>query len=78
MIQQMLAEVGVGIEIRSTEFAVFYDDIQNGRFEIFSLRRAGVSDPDFYYTIFHSDSIPPAGQNRGSWKNARVDSYNFV
>jgi len=73
MIQQMLAEVGVGVEIRATEFAVFYDDIQNGRFEIFSLRRAGVSDPDFYYTIFHSASIPPAGQNRGAWKNARVD-----
>jgi len=73
MIQQMLAEVGVGIEIRSTEFAVFYEDIQSGRFEMFALRRGGVSDPDFYYTIFHSDSIPPAGQNRGAWKNARVD-----
>jgi peptide/nickel transport system substrate-binding protein len=73
MIQQMLAEVGVEVEIRSTEFAVFYEDIQNGRFEVFSLRRGGVSDPDFYYTIFHSDSIPPAGQNRGSWTNDRVD-----
>jgi peptide/nickel transport system substrate-binding protein len=73
MLQQMLAEVGVGVEIRSTEFAVFYDDIQNGRFEIFSLRRGGVSDPDFYYTIFHSASIPPSGQNRGAWRNARVD-----
>lgn len=74
MIQQMLAEVGVGVEIRSTEFAVFYEDIQNGRFEIFSLRRGGVSDPDFYYTIFHSESIPPAGQNRGAWRNDRVDA----
>jgi peptide/nickel transport system substrate-binding protein len=73
MIQQMLAGVGIGVEIRSTEFAVFYEDIQNGRFEIFSLRRGGVSDPDFYNTIFHSASIPPRGQNRGAWKNPRVD-----
>ncbi len=73
MVQQMLREVGIGIEIRSSEFAVFYDDINKGNFELFSLRRGGVSDPDFYYTIFHSASIPPAGQNRGFYSNPRVD-----
>jgi len=73
MIQQMLREVGIGIEIRSTEFAVFYDDIQKGNFELFALRRGGISDPDFYYTIFHSKSAPPNGQNRGHYSNPEVD-----
>lgn len=73
MIQQMLREVGIGLEIRSTEFAVFYDDIQKGNFELFALRRGGISDPDFYYTIFHSKSIPPNGQNRGHYDNPAVD-----
>lgn len=73
MIQQMLKEVGIGVQIQSNEFGTFYEDIQKGNFQIFSLRRAGVSDPDFYYTIFHSRSIPPEGQNRGFYVNPRVD-----
>jgi peptide/nickel transport system substrate-binding protein len=74
MVQQMLRDVGIGVEIRSSEFAVFYEDIQKGNFELYSLRRGGISDPDFYYTIFHSNSVPPAGQNRGFYANAEVDS----
>lgn len=73
MVQQMLAAVGIEVEIRSTEFAVFYDDIQKGNFELFALRRGGISDPDFYYTIFHSKSVPPSGQNRGFYSNPEVD-----
>ena len=32
-----------------------------------------MSDPDFYYTIFHSKSVPPDGQNRGYYSNPKVD-----
>ena len=73
MIQQMLKEVGVDLQIQSSEFSTFMDDIKNGRFQMFSLRRAGISDPDFYYTIFHSKSLAPNGQNRGYYVNPRVD-----
>jgi peptide/nickel transport system substrate-binding protein len=73
MIQQMLKKVGINVQIQSNEFGTFYEDIQNGRFQLFSLRRTGVSDPDFYYVIFHSDSLPPEGQNRGYYINPQVD-----
>lgn len=73
MMQQMLREVGIEMKIQSSEFSTFMDDIKNGRFQMFSLRRAGVSDPDFYYTIFHSKSLAPNGQNRGYYVNSRVD-----
>ena len=73
MVQQMLKDVGVGVEIQSNEFATFYDDIKKGNFQLFSLRRSGISDPDFYYTIFHSKSLAPNGQNRGYYINPRVD-----
>ncbi len=73
MIQQMLKQVGIGVEIQSNEFGVFYDDIQKGNFEMFSLRRAGVNDPDFYTFMFQSEMIPPEGQNRGYYANSRVD-----
>jgi peptide/nickel transport system substrate-binding protein len=73
MIQQMLKQVGIEITINSKEFSTFYDDIQNGRYDMFSLRRAGVSDPDFYSVILASDAMPPEGQNRGFYSNPRVD-----
>lgn len=73
MIQQMLRRVGVELEIRSNEFGTFYEDIQNGRFQMYSLRRLGIADPDFYYVIFHTDSFPPEGQNRGYFSNPEVD-----
>ncbi|HUP65297.1 MAG TPA: ABC transporter substrate-binding protein [Thermoanaerobaculia bacterium] len=73
MIQQMLKGIGVDVQIQSNEFATFYDDIQKGNYQMFSLRRAGVSDPDFYTVIFHSGSLPPEGQNRGYYVNRRLD-----
>jgi len=73
MIQQMLKDVGIDMQIQSSEFGTFMDDVKNGRFQMFSLRRAGISDPDFYYTIFHSKSLAPNGQNRGYYVNPRVD-----
>lgn len=73
MIQQMLKKVGIDVQIQSNEFGTFYEDIQNGRFQMFSLRRTGIADPDFYYVIFHSASMPPEGQNRGYYVNPEVD-----
>jgi peptide/nickel transport system substrate-binding protein len=73
IIQQMLKKVGVDLQIQSSEFGTFMDDIKNGRFQLFSLRRSGISDPDFYYTIFHSKSLAPNGQNRGYYVNPKVD-----
>ena len=73
MIQQMLSQVGIGIDIQSNEFGTFYEDVQKGKFDLFSLRRAGVNDPDFYTFMFSSENFPPEGQNRGYYANTRVD-----
>jgi len=72
-IQGMLAEVGIAAEIRSYEFATFYDDIKRGRFQLFSLTWTGVAEPDLYRNLFHSRSIPPAGANRGRYRSAEAD-----
>lgn len=73
IIQQMLRQVGIDLQIQTSEFGVLMDDLANGRFQMFSLRRAGVNDPEFYSAIFHSSSLPPTGQNRGYFINRRVD-----
>lgn len=73
MMQQMLQQVGVKVEIQTSEFGTFLEDVQKGNFQMYSLSRNGIADPDFYNVIFHSSSFPPEGQNRGYYRNPRVD-----
>ena len=72
-IQAMAADAGIGIEIRSYEFATFYADIKAGNFQMFSLNWTGVVDPNIYRLILHSGSIPPDGANRGRYRNPEFD-----
>lgn len=72
IIQQYLKQVGIGLEIQSYEWGTFFDDIQHGRFDMYSLTWVGVYEPDLYYRIFHSESIGN-GANRGGYHNPEVD-----
>jgi peptide/nickel transport system substrate-binding protein len=73
VIQAMLADVGIGIELRSYEFATFYNDVKQGNFQIFSLTQTGIVDPDIFSLLLHSKSIPPGGFNRGGYSNPEFD-----
>jgi peptide/nickel transport system substrate-binding protein len=73
VIQQMVKQVGINMQIQSNEMSTFFADIQKGNFQMYSLSRNGIQDPDFYYVLFYSKNRPPEGQNRGYYKNARVD-----
>lgn len=73
IVQAQLRRVGIELSIRSFEWGTFYGDIQAGDFQLTLMRWVGVSDPDFYYDLFHSSQTPPQGRNRGSYRNARMD-----
>ena len=73
MIQQMLRQVGIDMKIQTSELGTFLEDIGKGNFQMYSLSRNGIADPDFFYVIFHSANFPPEGQNRGFYSNPRVD-----
>jgi peptide/nickel transport system substrate-binding protein len=73
VIQQQLKEVGIQMEIRTYEWGTFYSDIKSGNFQLYSLRWVGIEDPDIYYDLFHSSSIPPLGANRGHFSNSEID-----
>ncbi len=72
IIQQDLQDVGISVDIQSYEWGTFFDDIQNGRFDIYSLQWVGVYEPDIFYRIFHTDNIG-VGANRGGYSNPEVD-----
>lgn len=73
MIQQMLRQVGIDMKIQTSELGTFLEDIGKGNFQMYSLSRNGISDPDWYYILFHSRNFPPEGQNRGYYSNPKVD-----
>ncbi len=73
IVQAQLRQVGIELSIRSFEWGTFYGDIQAGDFELTLMRWVGVSDPDFYYDLFHSSQTPPQGRNRGSYSHPRMD-----
>lgn len=72
--KEHLSRVGIGLEVRTYEWGTFYGDIKKGNFHLYSLAWVGVTDPDIYFNLFHSGSIPPHGDNRGRYRNTEIDA----
>lgn len=73
ILQDQLAQVDVHVKIRSYDWGTFYGDVKAGRFEMYSLAWVGVHSPDIFSYVFHSQSVPPRGANRGRFRNMEVD-----
>lgn len=73
VLQAQLKNIGIEITISRYEWGTFYDFIKKGDFQIYTLTWVGISEPDMYYNVFHSSSIPPNGANRGRFENERLD-----
>jgi peptide/nickel transport system substrate-binding protein len=72
-IQHQLSAVGIEVDLRTYEWGTFYADIKSGNFQLYTLSWVGVNDPDFYFNLFHSESFPPAGANRGRYRSPGID-----
>ncbi len=72
-LQQQLKAVGIGINIRSYEWGTFYGDIKSGNFQLYTLSWVGITEPDIYHYVFHSQNVPPRGANRGRYINPEID-----
>jgi peptide/nickel transport system substrate-binding protein len=73
IIQQQLARVGIGIDVRAYEWPTFYEDLKAGRFQMVVSMWTEINDPDVLRLRFHSRYRPPAGSNRGGYDNPEVD-----
>ncbi len=75
IVADQLRRVGVGVEVRSFEWGTFFSDVKKGNFQMMSLRWIGITDPDVFHYLFHSDSVPPQGANRGRYRSPEVDRW---
>jgi peptide/nickel transport system substrate-binding protein len=73
VMQAMMKQAGFNVSIQSNEMSTFFADIGKGNFQLYSLSRNGIADPDFYYVIFYSKNTPPNGQNRGYYASPHLD-----
>jgi peptide/nickel transport system substrate-binding protein len=77
VIASQLAEVGIDVEVRSFEFATFFSDVKKGNYQIATMQSTEITEPDFYFTFFHSSRWPtpkdPDGYNRWRYKNPEMD-----
>ena len=55
------------------DYLKFYDDLKSGNFQIVTSNWVGVTEPDMFYSVFHSKMAPPNGRNRGRYVNPRID-----
>jgi peptide/nickel transport system substrate-binding protein len=74
VLQAQLKPIGIELDIRSYDWGTFFGDIKTGRFQLYSLTWVGVRAPDIFRYVFHSESVPPQGANRGRFRDARVDA----
>jgi len=75
ILQSQLADAGIALTLRSSEFGTFYSDVTAGRFEMYALRWIGSNeDPDIFRYAYGSDRFPPKGGNRGHYSNPEVDA----
>jgi peptide/nickel transport system substrate-binding protein len=74
-LQDQWHQVGVELDLHSLEFATFYADITRGSFQLYTLRWLGANlDPDIFDYVFSSAKFPPAGANRGHYRNPQLDA----
>jgi peptide/nickel transport system substrate-binding protein len=75
VLQEQWRAVGVNLELKPMEIATLFSDLTQGNFQLSTLRWIGVnSDPEFFEFVFSSKRVPPAGANRGRYRNAALDA----
>ncbi len=75
VIQEQLRAIGIAVDVRSYEFATLFADVLAGNFQLYTLQwtAAALADPDILRRVFHSSQVPPAGFNRGHYRNPVLD-----
>ncbi len=73
VLANQLEAAGLVVKLQSFEWATFYKDMDQGNFQLATMKWVGTTDPDIYKTAFHSNEVPPKGRNRGSYSNPVVD-----
>lgn len=74
VMQAQMRPSGIDLQIRSLDWGTFFEDIKQGRFQLYGLTWVGIKTPEIYRLAFHSASVPPVGANRGHLQDKELDA----
>lgn len=74
IMQAQMAAAGIDLEIRSLDWGTFFDDVKQGKFQLYGLTWVGINTPEIYSKAFGSESFPPNGFNRGHFSDVELDA----
>ena len=73
VIKHYFSKAGINIRIITQEWGTFMKSIKSGNYDIYTSQWIGFTGPDMLRYLFHSESFPPKGANRGFYVNKQVD-----
>lgn len=77
VIAAQLGEIDIDVAVRSFDSGLVMTDIKRGNYQLSILQTPPITDPNYYYTYFHSSRIPDPktlyGHNRWRYINPRID-----
>lgn len=73
ILQAQMAPAGIELEIRSLDWGTFFEDVKQGKFQLYGLTWVGIKTPDIYIKVFGSEYFPPNGFNRGRYSDVVLD-----
>ncbi len=73
VIKRSFEEFGIKVLLTTQEWGTFNRNFKNGSYDIVFANWQGFTGPDMLNFVFHSKNVPPAGGNRGYYKNLDLD-----
>ncbi|WP_372655785.1 ABC transporter substrate-binding protein [Halobacteriovorax sp.] len=74
-IKDFLKKGGVDVTVSVQEWGTFYRNLKQGNFDLIIGQWVGFTGPAILRFVFHSESVPPNGANRGNFINKMFDKY---
>jgi len=74
ILQAQMRPAGIELEIRSLDWGTFFEDVNQGKFQLFGLTWVGIKTPEIYAKAFGSKYFPPNGFNRGRYADEELDA----
>lgn len=73
VLSSQMNQAGLKVKLESYEWGTFYNDLNQGRYEMALMKWVGITDPDIYRVAFHSQNQAPAGRNRSFYNQIKLD-----
>lgn len=73
ILQAQMESAGIDLEIKSLDWGTFFEDVKQGKFQLYGLTWVGIKTPDIYSKVFGSEYFPPNGFNRGRYSDTILD-----